>query len=177
MRGFPFLAAVAAVSTASGAIVPLNSVRASSSYVLSSTIIHSRPAYDYYDYPFDWALASSLAGLTGAPPTATVHQHGTTTSPCTANTLSTAAEFTPKPVNASTGTPSQKAASSSSKMMQPTWTAVNSNSAAPNTLATSVKTSTPLPKTRTQSTRASVPTPSYVSFQGFIASWNVNQYV
>ncbi|KAF3017223.1 hypothetical protein E8E15_000672 [Penicillium rubens] len=163
MRGFPFLASVAAVSTASGAIVPLNSVRASSSYVLSSTIIHSRPAYDYYDYPFDWALASSLAGLTGAPPTATVHQHGTTTSPCTANTLSTAAEFTPKPVNASTGTPSQKAASSSSKMMQPTWTAVNSNSAAPNTLATSVKTSTPLPKTHTQSTRASVPTPSPMS--------------
>ncbi|KAJ6188000.1 hypothetical protein N7519_002908 [Penicillium mononematosum] len=136
MRGFPFLAAVAAVSTASGAIVPLNLVRASSSHVLSSTIVHARPSYDYYDYPFDWALASSLAGLTGAPPTATVHQHGTTTSPGTANTLSTAAESPPKAVNASTGTPSQKAASSSSKMIQPTWTAVNTNLAAPNTLAT-----------------------------------------
>jgi hypothetical protein len=68
-------------------------------------------------------------------------------------------------------------ASSSSKMMQPTWTAVNTNSAAPNILATSIKTSTPFPKTHTQSTRASVSTPLYVSFQVFIRSLNVNQSV
>lgn len=166
MRGFSFLAAVAAVSTASGAIVPLDLVRASSSQALSSTIVHARPSYNYDDYPFDWALASSLAGLTGAPPTATVHQYtSTTTSSGAANTLSIAAESPPKAVEASTATtPSQNVASSSSKMVHPVWTAVNTDSAAPNTLATSIKSSTPLPKTHSQSTRASVPTSSYVPF-------------
>ena len=178
MRGFTTLAAAAAVSTVSGAIVPLHMVHASSSHVHSSILIHARPSYNYYDYPFDWALASSLAGLTGEPTTATIHQHaGTMTSPSTASTLPTAAESQPQGGDAPTATPSHKVASSSTKTIRPTWIGANTNSAGLNTLATSIKTSTPLPKTHTQSTRASVPTPLYVSFQVFVGLLNVNQSV
>ncbi|CAG8942997.1 unnamed protein product [Penicillium salamii] len=83
MRGFTSWAAVAAtVNVVSGHAVPLHSIRASA---LASKALHAShglpsavdepPSAE--DFPFDWDLASSLAGLTGAPPTATLHEYAT----------------------------------------------------------------------------------------------------
>lgn len=66
MRGLSSCAAVAAVvSTASSATVPLHLVRSSESSRIAA------PSADGSFPFFDWALASSLAGLTGVPPTST----------------------------------------------------------------------------------------------------------
>ncbi|CAG7926346.1 unnamed protein product [Penicillium olsonii] len=80
MRGFASWAAVAAtVNVVSGHAVPLHSIRASE---LASKALHAshglpsdatEPPVEK-DFPFDWDLASSLAGLTGAPPTATAYE-------------------------------------------------------------------------------------------------------
>ena len=80
MRGFASWAAVAAtVNVVSGHAVPLHSMRASE---LASKALHAshglpsdatEPPVEE-DFPFDWDLASSLAGLTGAPPTATAYE-------------------------------------------------------------------------------------------------------
>lgn len=155
MWGVSSLAAVAAVvSTASGAIVPLHLVRVSSPHGISSI---SAPGESNDDYPFNWGLASYLAGLTDTLPTAIVQQDSsTTTSSAALNPLPTATESSSKAVDASMATPSPKLASSSA------------------TLATSIRTSIPFPKAHTQSTRASAPSPSYVSFNVFIRSLNSN---
>ncbi|KAJ5209231.1 hypothetical protein N7449_003610 [Penicillium cf. viridicatum] len=166
MRGVSSLAAVAvAVSAVSGAIVPLNLVRTSSSHGLSSTSGDEGSSNN--DYPFYWALMSALAGLTGPPPTATVHHDSsTTTSSVAVNTLSTVAESPSKGVGGSMATHSPTAASSSPKMTHATTMISSANSAAMHTLATSTRTSTPLPNTHTESTRASPPTQSSMSQKG-----------
>ncbi|CAI7617542.1 unnamed protein product [Penicillium glandicola] len=158
MRGFSSLAAVAViVSTVTGAIVPLHSVHAS-----SSTAVHARPSND--DYPFNWGLSSSLASLTGVPPTATVHQCSNTTALSgVANSLSTAAESLSKAADAFMATLSSNVASIS-EMAHAAATAARPNSTATHTFATSLK--TPLPKTHTQSTRTSASTPSPISQKG-----------
>ncbi|KAJ5499508.1 Pectin lyase fold/virulence factor [Penicillium expansum] len=147
MWGVSSLAAVAAVvSTASGAIVPLHLVRVSSPHGISST---SAPGESNDDYPFNWGLASYLAGLTDTLPTAIVQQDSsTTTSSAALNPLPTATESSSKAVDASMATPSPKLASSSA------------------TLATSIRNSIPFPKAHTQSTRASAPSPSLISQNG-----------
>src|SRR3954462_15309427 len=66
MRGLSSCAAVAAVvSTAYSATIPLHLVRSSESPRIAAPSADGSVAF------FDWALASSLAGLTGAPPTST----------------------------------------------------------------------------------------------------------
>lgn len=176
MRGVSSLAAVAVVvSTVSGAIVPLHLMRPSSSDGLSSTTGDEGPSNN--DHPLYWALMSALAGLTGPPPTATVHHDSSsTTSSVAVNTLSTATESPLKGVSVSMATHSPEVASSS-KMTHATTMTTSANSAATHTLATSTRASTPLPKTHTQSTRASPPTQSYVAFNVFIGSTNANKLV
>ncbi|KAJ5773644.1 Pectin lyase fold/virulence factor [Penicillium paradoxum] len=93
MRGFSSLYALAAVaSTASGAIVPIHLMRSSSSHGSSSSPV---PTKSYDEFTFDWALASSLAGITGPPEGATIHQDVTSTIPSTiSTTLATATKAT-----------------------------------------------------------------------------------
>lgn len=124
MRGFSSLVAIAAVvSTTSGAIVPLDLVHASSSHALSSPTVHARPSNN--DYPFDWALASSLAGLTGTSSTVIVHDCACTkASSVIANTLSTTVQ---SPSKADDTLMATKVAGSSSNMAQATTTAASAS--------------------------------------------------
>ncbi|OQD71379.1 hypothetical protein PENPOL_c001G06095 [Penicillium polonicum] len=167
MRGVSSLAAVAVVvSTVSGAIVPLHLMRPSSSDGLSSTTGDEGPSNN--DHPLYWALMSALAGLTGPPPTATVHHDASsTTSSIAVNTLSTATESPLKGVSVSMATYSPEVASSS-KMTHATTMTTSAHSAATHTLATSTRASTPLPKTHTQSTTASPSTQSPMPQKGHL---------
>ncbi|KAJ5410866.1 uncharacterized protein N7487_005225 [Penicillium crustosum] len=166
MRGVSSLAAVAVVvSTVSGAIVPLHLLRPASSHGLLSTTGDEERSNN--DHPLYWAIMSALAGLTGPPPTATVHHDlSSTTSSVAVNTLSTAAESPSNGVGVSMATHSPEVASSSSKMAHATTMVTSTNSAATNTFTTSTLHSTPLPKTHTQSTGASPPTQSPIPQKG-----------
>lgn len=57
------------------------------------------------DFPFDWALASSLAGLTGPPPSATEYEYVTNTHPPATRTGTAQSEssLTPGPTESATG--------------------------------------------------------------------------
>lgn len=103
MRGFASLCAVTAVvSSASGAIVPPHFMRASSSHVAPSPAVHATPSYN--DFGFDWALASSIAGLTGPPVITTAHQFlSSTPLSTTASTLSTVTKSALPPADGSLG--------------------------------------------------------------------------